>query len=56
MVMNDRCERCGKSGATVTVYSSGNLARYHAECRPEKEHSACAERHSWGAEQWLRGE
>jgi hypothetical protein len=48
------CDACGKPGATVTVYSG--MSHFHAECRPEKEHSPCAERHQWSIEQWLFGE
>jgi hypothetical protein len=47
------CDACGKPGATVTVYSGGRMSHYHAECRPEKENSACAERHQWSVDQWL---
>jgi hypothetical protein len=50
------CDACGKPGATVTVYSDGRMSHFHAECRPEKEHSPCAERHQWSIEQWLFGE
>jgi hypothetical protein len=55
--LGEPCERCGELGATVTVYFAGGcMSHYHPECRPEKEHSACAERHQWSIEQWLRAE
>jgi len=43
---DDTCDVCGKLGATVTIYwSDGYMLHAHAECRPEKERSACTERH-----------
>ena len=51
---SDECDCCGGPGASVTVYANSRMSHYHAACRPEKEHSPCAERHQWSIEQWLK--
>ena len=54
---DDTCDVCGKLGATVTIYwSDGYMLHAHAECGPEKEHSACTETAPRDIEQWLFSE
>ena len=53
---SERCDCCGKPGASVTIYVNGRMSHYHAGCRPAKEHSPSAERYQWSIEQRLKRE